>query len=39
VNHLSYSPLQGKFLALPLNIRLGWKGMASKNTIAYYKYS
>jgi len=33
------TPLQSRLLALPTNIRLGWKGFPRTNTIAYYKYS
>ncbi len=33
------APLQGRILALPTNIRLGWKGLPGKNTIAYYENS
>jgi hypothetical protein len=29
----------GKAIALPSNIRLGWKGLPGKNTLAYYKLS
>ena len=27
----------GKALALPANIRLGWKGLPGTNTLAYYQ--
>jgi hypothetical protein len=27
----------GKTLALPANIRLGWKGLPRTNTLAYYE--
>jgi len=29
--------LQGRPLALPTNIRLGWKGLPRTNTLAYYE--
>ncbi len=29
-------PSDGKLLALCANIRLGWKGMAVANTLAYF---
>jgi len=32
-------PLKGRFLALPTNIRLGWKGLPGTNTLAYYQNS
>ncbi len=28
----------GKAQALPINIRLGWKGLQGTNTVAFYKY-
>jgi hypothetical protein len=38
--YLSKAPevalLQGRLLALPLNIRLGWKGLTGTHTVAYY---
>ncbi len=34
---LSGAPLYGKLLALPANIRLGWKGLPGTNTQAYYE--
>jgi hypothetical protein len=36
---LSGAPLWGRLLALFANIRLDWKGLARKNTLAYYKHS
>jgi hypothetical protein len=35
---LKGTPLEGRRLALPKNIRLGWKGLLSQNTPAYYDY-
>jgi hypothetical protein len=35
--HLSGAPLQGRPLALPSNIRQGWKGLPGKITLAYYE--
>ncbi len=37
VKHLLGAPLQGRPLALPTNIRLGWKGLPGTNTLAHYK--
>jgi hypothetical protein len=34
---LSGAPHEGRLLALPANIRLGWKGLPGINTLAYYK--
>jgi hypothetical protein len=31
------APLLGRLLALPTIIRLGWKGLPWKNTLAYHK--
>jgi hypothetical protein len=31
------SPLKSRLLSSHTNIRLGWKGLPEKNTIAYYK--
>jgi hypothetical protein len=39
VKNLSGAPLYGKFLALPTNTRLGWKGLPGTNTLAYYRNS
>jgi hypothetical protein len=36
VEHLKGASL-GQALALPANIRLGWKGLPGTNTLAYYK--
>ncbi len=33
------APLQGEVLGLPTNIRLGWKGLKGKNTLAYCEHS
>jgi hypothetical protein len=37
VKRLSGAPLLGRPLALPTNIRLGWKGFERTNTVAYYE--
>jgi hypothetical protein len=29
----------GRQIALPTNIRLGWKGLQENNTLAYYELS
>ncbi len=29
----------GRFMALPTNIELGWKGFPRTNTLAYYEHS
>jgi hypothetical protein len=34
-DHLSGAPLLGRLLALPTNIRLGWKGLPVENALAY----
>jgi hypothetical protein len=34
VMHLSGTPLKGRLLALPANIRLGWKSLPGTNTLA-----
>jgi hypothetical protein len=36
VKYLSGAPLEGRLLALPTNIRLGWKSMPGTNALAYY---
>jgi hypothetical protein len=36
---LSGVPLYTRLLALPINIRLSWKGLPGTNTPAYYEYS
>jgi len=36
VKNLSGAPLKGRLLALPTNIRLGWRGLPQTNTPAYY---
>jgi hypothetical protein len=33
MKHLSGAPLYGRLLALPTNIRLGWKGSPGTNTL------
>jgi hypothetical protein len=37
--NLQGAPLKGRFLALPTNIRLGWKGLPGTNTLAFYQNS
>ncbi len=39
VKLLSGAPLFGRLLALPANIRLGWKCLPGINTLAYYENS
>ncbi len=39
VRHISGDPLYDRLLALPTNIRLGWKGLPGTNTLAYYENS
>jgi hypothetical protein len=34
---LSGTPLYGRLLASPTNIRLGWKSLPGTNTLAYYE--
>jgi hypothetical protein len=36
--HQKEAPLQGRLLALPTNIRLGWKGLPGTNTLAFYEH-
>jgi hypothetical protein len=36
VKHVPGSPLEGRLLALPTNIRLGWKGPSGIHTLSYY---
>jgi hypothetical protein len=36
---LSSAPLEGRLLALPTNIRPGWKGLRERNTAAYCEHS
>jgi hypothetical protein len=36
---LSSAKLLGRLLALPTNIRLGWKGVPGTNALAYYEKS
>jgi hypothetical protein len=36
--NISYpSAFWGRLLALPANIRLGWKGLPETNTLTYYE--
>ncbi len=37
MKHLSGAQLYGRLLALPTNIRLGWKGLPGTNALAYYE--
>jgi hypothetical protein len=37
VKQLSGTPLWSRPLALPTNIRLGWKSLPGTNTLAYYE--
>jgi hypothetical protein len=37
VKHLSGVTPLGSLLALPINIRLGWKGLPGTNTLTYNK--
>jgi hypothetical protein len=37
MKYLSDAPLQGRLLALPTNIRLGWQYLQETNTLAYYE--
>ncbi len=37
VKHLSGSPLQGRLLTFPTNIRIGWINLPGANTLAYYE--
>jgi hypothetical protein len=39
VKHLSSDALLGKLLAIPANIRSGWKSLLGANTLAYYEQS
>jgi hypothetical protein len=38
VKDLSGVPIFGRLLALPTNIRLGWKSLLGLNTPAYYEH-
>jgi hypothetical protein len=38
VEHVIDAPLYGRLLALPTNIRLGWKGLTGTKTLAYYEH-
>ncbi len=37
VKQLSGAPLEGRPLALPTNIRLGWRDLPGTKTLAYYE--
>jgi hypothetical protein len=37
--HLKGALLQGRFLALPTNISLGWKGLSGANALGYFEHS
>jgi hypothetical protein len=37
VKHISGAPLYDRLLALPTNIRVGWKGLPGTNPPAYYE--
>jgi hypothetical protein len=39
VKHISGAPPKGKLVALPTNIRLGWKSLPGSNNLAYYENS
>ncbi len=39
VKHLLGAPLQGRLLALPRNIILGWKSLSRTKALAYYENS
>ncbi len=39
VEHLSGTPLWGRLLALPTNIKLGLKVLPGTNTVAYNRFS
>ncbi len=39
MKHLSGASLYGRFLALPTNIRLGWKVHPGTKTLAHYENS
>jgi hypothetical protein len=38
-NKASFRLLLARLLALPTNIRLGWKGLPGTNALAYYEKS
>ncbi len=38
VYEFSGAPLEGRLLASPTNIRLGWKSLPETNSLAYYEY-
>jgi hypothetical protein len=39
MKHLSSAPFWGRLLALPTNIRLGWKSLPGANTLAFHENS
>ncbi len=39
VSKKTVPPIYGRYLAVPPNIRLSWKGLPGTNTLAYYKLS
>ncbi len=39
MKNLSGVPFYGRLLTLPMNIRLGWRGMSVTNILAYYESS
>ncbi len=39
MKHLSDAPFKGWLLAIPTNIRPGWKGLPLRNALAYYEKS
>jgi hypothetical protein len=39
IEAISAAPLLVRLLALPTNIRQGWKGLPGKNALAYSEYS
>jgi hypothetical protein len=38
VKNLSGAPLEGRFLASPTNIRLGWNGLSETTTLAFWAH-
>jgi hypothetical protein len=38
LKHHPGAPLQGWILALPINFRLGWKGLPGTNTLAHLEH-
>jgi hypothetical protein len=39
MKHLPGSPLFGRLLALPTNIRISWKSLPRIKTLAFYEHS